>query len=778
MEPFTGLTPGEAAARAMEDTPQHPTVNRDPKSHTKSVGRILCENALTVFNLVNLVLAICVISVGAPIKNILFMGIVLMNLAIGVVQELRARAVVEKLTLLADAPVRVLRGGVETPLPRTEIVLGDTLRLHTGERVPCDCRILDGACEADASALTGESVPETPDVGEMLWAGSFLTSGSVYAEATGVGSACRMAAIAASAKESKLAPSEIMRTLNRVISVLAAAIIPVGAVLMWQQLRLQDFSLAVVNVTAALIGMIPEGLMLLTSTVFAVGVIRLSKYRVLVRELASIESLARVNLLCLDKTGTITSGEMEFSTLIPMTDAEDAARALRMLTFALDDDSATFSAIRRWGIRRERTPCELYPATVKMPFSSRPKRSGAAFGDVAYVLGAPEWLMPHLDITPYYENGQLRPDARVLLLVRCAHLPDGDAPVEHPVPVALVALRDQVRETAKETFSFFLREGVGLRVISGDNPVTVSQVAARAGIPHAERYIDASTLESRSDVLAAAERYTVFGRVTPERKRELVEAFRLLGFTTAMTGDGVNDVPALREADCGIAMASGTDAARAVAKLVLLDSNFDALPKVVAEGRRCINNLQRSASLFLVKTMYATVFAVLFALVPWAYPFVPIQLTLVSTTTIGIPSFLLALGPNRERVSGRFLENVLRRSLPGAVSAVVTVTAAQLLGTSLTPAQLSSVCVLCLGLAGIATILRTCMPFDRVRAAIFIGMTAAFCAGYFGFPDFFELCAVPPAWYLAAVLATAAVFTLTDRAVFLIHRAFARTGEK
>ena len=753
----TGLTSGEAARRAAAGQ-----ANRSTAPKSKPVSAILRENICTVFNLVNLLLAAAVLSVGSY-KNALFIGVVLFNLAIGIIQELRARNAVLRLELDASSPVRVLRDGAETALPSEDIVLGDLLRLRLGERVPVDGVILDGACEADTAMLTGEIDAAAFAAGDTLYAGYVLTAGTVLLQADAVGDGCRMARIAADAKTHKPVSSEIMSTLERLVTILGIAILPLGALLLWRQTRLAPWPQAVVSVTAALVNMIPEGLMLLTSTVLAVSVVRLSRRGVLVRELASIESLARVDVLCLDKTGTLTEGDMELCGIFPLTDTlseSEVRAALSRLTAVLDDESPTFSAIRR-----ACPPDPAASAAALLPFSSARKRSGAAFSDGALVLGAPKWLCPGNGAVQTAEAA-LDPALRVLLLARSDTL-EADA----AEPLALITLRDKLRPSAPQTMRYFTEQGVSLRVFSGDDPVTAAAAAALAGVPDAANAVDASTLDSPEKLREAADRYTIFGRVTPQQKKELVRCLQEAGHTVAMTGDGVNDVPALRTADCGIAMASGTDAARAVAKLVLLASDFDALPAIVAEGRRSVNNLQRSASLFLVKTLYAAALAALFALVPWPYPLIPIQATLCSVTTIGIPSFLLALEPNHDRIRGRFLANILRKALPSAAAVVVTLVAAELIahGRQLPQAEINAAFVGILGGAGLAMVRRTCTPRTPWRTAVFAAMAALFAVGYLPLARFFELPApLSRSWLSLAAFAAAAL--LSELLAWLLRR--------
>ncbi|MBE6930738.1 MAG: HAD family hydrolase [Ruminococcaceae bacterium] len=746
--PLQGLSDEEVRSRIAEGQ-----INRDVGKLSKPVSTILRENLCTVFNLVNLLLAAAVIAVGSY-KNTLFLGIVLSNLVIGIVQELRAKRTLDRLTLMNASRVRVLRGDTLTELPHDQIVRDDILRLGAGERVCADCVILEGACSADESFLTGESLAQERGVGDELMAGSFLLSGSVWVRAVRVGQMSRMAQITADAKRQKKAHSEIMSTLTAVVRVMAFLIIPVGALLLRQQLAIPGTTFAdgVVATTAALVGMIPEGLMLLTSSVMAVGVIRLSRKRVLVQELTAIESLARVDVLCLDKTGTLTSGHMELACIEPLGNASEALcrDALSRVTTALEDENPTMLALRA-----AVPAAENLTVRRTVPFSSQYKWSGAAFDDETLVLGAPEWVYPSMDDGLRDHLHTLGSDGRVLLLARTQEpfpAKDGILP-GGLTPLGLLVLRDELRTTASETLAYFRSQDVDIRVISGDSVETVAGVARRAGVPDADLAVDASTL-SDDELRDAALTHKVFGRVTPMQKKLLIQSLQAAGHVVAMTGDGVNDVPALKVADCGVAMAAGADAARSTAKLVLLDSNFDALPPVVAEGRRSINNLQRSASLFLVKTIYATVLAAVFAIVPWQYPFVPIQMSLISGLTIGTPSFILALEPNHDRVRGRFFANVLSRASTGAVTVLVCIAWNYFAGLrgALPWEEIGTLCLLTSGTAGLFVVLHACLPFNPIRACLFACMTIGFYGAVTVLSSLFEVTALSPAgWGILAV---------------------------
>lgn len=733
--PDEGLSPALVQQRMLEGLN-----NVDCTVSTRSVGRIVRDNVCTLFNLINVILAVAVLAVGSY-KNCLFMGVVLCNLAIGIFQELRAKRTVDKLSLLSSVKAHVIRGGMPVEIPVNGVVLDDVLSLRSGGQVVTDCILLRGECEVNESFVTGESEPILKHPGDLLMAGSFVVSGECKAKAEHVGDENYISTISKGAKQFKKVRSEIMETLKKIIRFISIIIIPVGGLLFWGQMRLPDnsFNDAVVQTVAALIGMIPEGLMLLTSTVLAVSVIRLSQHKVLVQELYCIEALARVDTLCLDKTGTLTEGTMEVSKVVPWGNGslETAEDALRALCRALPDRNATFDAIaKKYG---EKSHWKLNKA---VPFSSRTKWSGASFeGRGTYVIGAGEFLFPEMPRELKETLDRYAKEGRVLLL---AHSDSGFRERELPEglkPVAFVLIQDVIRPEAEETLQYFVEQGVDVKVISGDNPLTVSQIAQRTGLKNWDKCVDLSACKTDEEVKAAASRYTVFGRVLPDQKKLLIEALKEEGHTVAMTGDGINDVLALKEADCSIAMASGSDAARNVSQLVLLNSNFDSMPRVVGEGRRSINNIQRSASLFLTKTMYATMLALLFLFIQMPYPFMPIQLTLISAVTIGIPAFILALEPNRARIEGNFLRNILRKAVPGGVTIVMNIVLAVFIGWKLDfPVEMiSTICVLLTGFTGLMLILRLCMPFTLIRK-ILLGFLCVLFAGCVVFlPGLFSL---------------------------------------
>lgn len=738
-------------------------VNGKDEIRTKSIGQIVRGNIVTFFNILNCALAALVLSVGSW-KNLLFMGVIVSNTLIGIIQEIRAKKTIDSLSLITSPKAHVIRSGRENEVAVSELVLDDVIALSAGMQIPADCIVLDGQCEADESLLTGESDPVTKNAGDTLLSGGFLVSGTCRARVEHIGKENYASRITASAKYMKKPNSEIMAWTNRIIKWIGFAIIPIGAALFYKQVFVSNepYADGVVSTVAALIGMIPEGLVLLTSVVLAVGVIRLSKHKALVQELSAIETLARVDTLCLDKTGTITEGSLQVDTVVPLGDCttEEAEQILAAFSAAQNDGTPTMNAVQRAYPEPPSWVCGK-----KVAFSSARKWSGTAFRDKGcYVLGAGEFILPNRfeEIraqAEQYENlGQ-----RVLLLARTDVLDENGLNEAGSLPLALVILSDKIRRNARRTLEYFSSQGVELKVISGDNATTVSRIAERAGLKNAENFVDASTLKTHSDLQDAAERYTVFGRVTPKQKLELVKALKEKKHTVAMTGDGVNDVPALKESDCSIAMASGSDAARTVSNMVLLDSDFASMPRIVNEGRRCINNLQRSATLFMVKAIFSAITAVVFIFFACNFPFQPIQFTLINAVSIGIPSFILALEPNRDRLRGKFSHNVMRNSLPGALTLTFSISAlsAMSLLFRFSDDELSTLAVLLAGFIELMILFRVCYPFNSMHTALFASMCTVFVLALLLFPALFEMTVVTfPMILMLVMMITLALFLM------------------
>lgn len=727
--------------------------NFDSTPATRTEKQIVIRNICTLFNLVNIIFFIAILAVGSP-KDALFMGIVAANTAIGIIQEIRAKRSIDKLSFLTAAKAKVLRDGEKAEIPIDEIVLDDIMILSAGDQVPTDAIVVSGFCEADESFLTGESDAISKNINEMLLAGSFIVSGSVHARAEHISDGNYISQISTSAKTAKKqVNSEIMRTMRAIVAVISIALVPISIILFRNQLTLPDATMqsAILNTTAALIAMVPEGLMLLTSTVLAASIVRLTKQHVMVQELYCIETLARVDVLCLDKTGTITEGTMDCKETVVLDDDYEnlVPKALASLVAALEDRNATFTAIAA-----KYTDALPWSVEKAAPFSSRTKWSGATFeGQGTYILGAAEFVMPHRDLRLQEALFEYSQDYRVLLLAHSEEaLPAEGLPIRLR-PVALLLLQDNIRKTAPATLRFFKEQGVICKVISGDSVDTVSGIARRAGIENWDKAVDMSTV-SKKEIPQIAEQYTVFGRVTPEQKKLLVKALQKNGHTVAMTGDGVNDVMALKEADCSIAIAGGADAARNIAHLVLLKSNFEALPKIVAEGRRAINNIQRSASLFLVKTVYAAILSIAFLFIAAPYPFEPIHLMLIGFTTTAVPSVVLGLQPNKDRIQGHFLRNVLTTAAPCGITIALAVLMTVLCGQAfaLPYGQVSAMCVLFTGGAILILLFYICHPWTPVRIVLFGSMTTLFFLGYFVCNDFFSIARFVPSSLLLLVL--------------------------
>ena len=754
-----GLSAAEVAQRVADGE-----VNVDASVKTRSVRQIVRENTLTLFNAINVVLAAFVLVTGSY-KNMLFMVVIVCNACIGIVQEIRSKRTTDRLSIVASSKASVLRDGVLVELPLDQLVRDDIVELGRGDQIPADASVVSGSCDVNESLLTGESKLVKKRVGDPLMSGSFVNAGTVRARVEHVGAENYAAKISAEAKRHKAVNSEIMNSLNGIIKFVSCIIFPVGALLFARQFFTGEgveLNQAILSTVAALVGMIPEGLILLTSTVLAVAVVRLAQSKVLVQQLYCIETLARVDTLCLDKTGTITTGKMEVAAVEPVAGADPAEVNAGFASIARADEDPNDTALAIVEHYAAGDVEVLQPVRT-VPFSSDRKWSGAAFADGrAYVMGASRFILGDGFSAVAEQQDALAADARVLLLARVGGFDEEGAVVGSVEPLGFIAIHDQIRSTAAQTVAYFKEQGVDLKVISGDDPRTVSGIAAKVGVPRAEAYVDAVELADDAAIAAAVERYSVFGRVKPEQKKAFVTALQERGRIVAMTGDGVNDTLALKQADCSVAMASGSDAARNVAQLVLVDDDFASMPKVVAEGRRSINNLQRSASLFLVKTLLSMSLAVLFVLLPWQYPFQPIQMTLISAFTIGLPSFVLALEPNKDRIKGRFLENVIVKSLPGAICAVLVVMTVNVVGycfLGLDYACVSTLCVLLTAFIGALLIVRLSVPFTPICAALLVVVVGGTVLGATLLHDLFGI--EPFTFGMAVLFAVLAVLSAT-----------------
>ncbi len=705
-------------------------VNFDLDKNTKTVKEIVVSNIMTLFNIINIILAIAVICVGS-FKNLTFMIVIITNTLISIFQELRSKKTLDKLKVVSQSKIKAIRDSKELYINHDEIVLDDVLEFSIGNQVVVDSIILDGIVEVDESFITGESDTIYKQKGDMLLSGSFIVSGKARCRVEHIGYDNYTAKIASDTKYIKPISSEIMRSLNKIVSAISFLIIPVAILLFSRQLYISGNSIsnAVVNTVAALIGMIPEGLVLLTSTVLAVSVVRLSRSKVLVQDLYCIETLARVDVVCLDKTGTITEGNMEVVKYV--SEKEDSLKWIGTICNTLKDDNPTSNALRDKYKEKENVKI-----LDKIPFSSSKKYSGIKTEEGVYVIGAAEFILNKATLKKYQKQiDEYTSDYRVIVL--------GFSKSEKLSKVEVlgfILLQDKIREEAHDTLKYFKDQGVDLKIISGDNPRTVLNIAKRAGFKEDAKECDATSLKSKKQIYDAVEKYDIFGRVTPEQKKNFVIALQNLGHTVAMTGDGVNDVLALKEADCSIAMASGSDATKNVSQLVLLDSNFASMPKVVSEGRRTINNIQRSASLFLVKTIYATILSIMFIFMDMTYPFIPIQLTLASVVTIGVPSFILALEPNESVVKGRFLDNVLNKAIPPAITIVLNICIIVLASNicNLSTSATSTLSVTIVGYTSFILLYKISKPLNPLRTFLIISMFATFVFGITCLPELFS----------------------------------------
>ena len=749
--PEQGLTKEQ-----VEDRIARGAVNHAVESASKSKKEIICSNIFTYFNLIFFIIAVLLIVVGS-FRDLTFLPVIIANTAIGIFQELRSKKVLDELTILNAPKNTVLRDGREEMVPAEELVLDDILLLKAGSQIPADATVVSGEVLVNEALITGEADQIQKKNGDTLLSGSFVASGECRARIEKVGKDSYVSQLTLEAKamnDTEL--SEMIRSLDRLVKIVGFIILPIGIVLFSQQHFINGASIrdSVTSTVAAVIGMIPEGLYLLASVALAVSVMRLAMQKVLVHNMKCIETLARVDVLCVDKTGTITDNTMSVKKVIPFrseempdaggdaaadaeqtavseeggeaepetTEAEQEALELAIGDFAaaMATDNITMKAIKDYFQKRSgKRPEKVYS------FSSATKYSGAVFEDASYVLGAPEFILRG-QYAAYSERIEYwgRQGYRVLVFATYEGVLDGEKLTADVRPMGMILLANPIRENAKETFAYFAEQGVKIKVISGDNPVTVSEVAKEAGIEDAEDYVDASTLTDEKALFAAAERYTVFGRVTPDQKRQLVSAMKGRGHTVAMTGDGVNDVLALKDADCSIAMASGSDAASQVAQLVLLESDFSKMPSVVAEGRRVVNNIERTASLFLVKNIFSLFLSIFSIILMVNYPLEPSQISLISMFTIGIPAFVMSLERNTDQIKGHFLSNVLFKALPGGLTDFLVVSSLYMfcMEFQVSETDVSTSCTIILAIVGLMILYQIASPMTKYHWILWFGM--------------------------------------------------------
>ena len=717
----TGLT-----AQQVQEHRMHGWTNQPVDPPSKTTKEIIQENVFTYFNLIFLVLAVLLCLVGS-FRDLTFLPVIVLNTLIGIIQETRAKKVLDNLTMLNAPHAMVIRDGKKSQINAEDLVIDDIVIFEAGNQVCADAEVCAGEVQVNESLLTGESDEITKRKGDQLMTGSFIVSGQCHARLDKVGADSYISRLTLEAKAMQnTEQSEMIRSLDKLVKWVGVAIIPIGIILFIQAFVFQGegFRSSVTSMIAAVIGMIPEGLYLLASVALAVSSIRLAQKKVLLHDMKCIETLARVNVLCVDKTGTITENTMEVQDVIPTKEYEEGE--LRPLSELLGDFTAAQSSdnITMEAMKRYFKIASGKKAVAKTGFSSASKYSSVTFEEASYVLGAPEFVLKE-----QYENyeeaisAHASKGARVLVFGTAKEEPDGKPLKEAVTPLAYVLLANPIRQEAKETFTYFAEQGVEVKVISGDNPLTVSEVAKEAGIAGAERYVDASTLHTEEEMRAAVLNNAVFGRVTPNQKRKFVQILKEEGKTVAMTGDGVNDVLALKDADCSIAMASGSDAAAQASQLVLLESDFSCMPEVVLEGRRVVNNIQRSASLFLVKNIFSFLLSLVSFVFMFTYPLEPSQISLISMFTIGVPAFFLALEPNKNIIKGHFLTNVFLKALPAALTDVLAVGALVIFGRTfgVSSADISTAATMLLSIVGFMILYTISAPMNVLRSVILGG---------------------------------------------------------
>ncbi|WP_440284918.1 HAD-IC family P-type ATPase [Eshraghiella crossota] len=712
---FNGLTAAEVNARIEAGK-----INIADDSSDRTTGKIIRDNLLTYFNLIFLVITVLLCIAGA-FRDLTFLPIIIGNILIGIVQELRAKKTLDKMKILNAGHAVVIRDGKRQKVTAEELVIDDLVWLSSGDAICADSVVVSGEITVNESMLTGEADGIVKKENEELLSGSFVVSGEGYARLTRVGNDSYISKLTNEAKALKKGEeSEMIRSINMFVKVIGIIIIPMSVILFVQAFvfRNASFRTSITSMVASIIGLIPEGLYLLTTLALAVSMMKLAKDKVLLHDMKSIESLARVDVLCVDKTGTITKPEMTVTEIVSCDDSMNEVFTDYVMSSI--DNNATAVALKKYlndnnVMNGKRTASKVYP------FNSTVKYGAMAFNGDYYVLGAPEFIIKtgfnnlKDDISQYTTKGY-----RVIVLAKAENLTRDGVIDGEILPLGFVVLANEIRDNAVETFTYFKEQGVAIKVISGDNPATVSEVARQAGIENAEKYVDASTLTDNMMISEAIAKYTVFGRVTPKQKQQFVKALKMQGHTVAMTGDGVNDILALKDADCSVAMASGSEATAQAAQIVLLDSDFSRMPEIVLEGRRVVNNVQRSASLFLVKNIFSLLLTIFSTVLMISYPLMPSQVSLISMFTIGIPGFLLALEPNKSRIKGHFLGNVLLKALPAGLTDFFAVSALVICGHvfNIPSTDIATASTLLIAVVGFMIMIKISHPFNKFKYGI------------------------------------------------------------
>lgn len=733
---YVGLSTLEVQQRINEGK-----INISEDNISKSKKQIVLEHTLTYFNFLNLFLAIIIISTGKW-TNLTFMGVIFTNTIVGIYQELKVKKIIDQLTVVTVKKVRVIRDGQIQKVPTEELVIDDVIYLETGNQIGSDCIVLESiGMEVNEAMLTGEARPVRKNKNDELMSGSFVVAGTAYAKVIRVGNDNYSTQLVYKAKHKNKASSEMKDSIEKVIKVLSFVIVPVGIVLFFAQLSANsyDTATAIVKTVGGVIGMIPEGLVLLTSLSFIIGVGKLAKKRALIQEMEAIEALARVNVLCLDKTGTITTGELQVEKIVYLNHCQidQINEIMGAIAFSFDDVNETQLALQNYFKKPDG-----YKVKALLPFSSQRKMRAISFCDQGhFVLGACEFLIDDekvLKMADSYANEGLR----VLLLASLDQLEIEQPYFEGVHPLAFILIRDCMKEDAKATLEFFDKQNVEIRILSGDNPMTVSKVAQLAGLKNGHRYIDASTLpEDFSELRKIVHHYYVFGRVKPEQKQFIVKALQAENMIVGMVGDGVNDVLAIKDADCGIAMANGSDAAKQAAHIVLLDSCFSSMKQIVEEGKTIIANIERVSSLYLTKTIYSTVLCLIFSMLRMSYPFTPLQLSLISGLAIGIPSFCLTLEQSPSMLSQGFLKHVISTAVPCALTMILYMVGITILGQILhfSTIMYSTYYFLIAGFISFLVVFIVCKPLNKLRTFMTVTVTILFYIILFVMYDFFDI---------------------------------------
>ena len=745
-----GLTTNQVEQRVNQNL-----VNKCNNKNSKSYFSIICSNTFTFFNLIWAIIIFAYIYVGS-FNNLLFSLVIIANTLIAIIQECKAKKTVDKLSLVTAPKVQVVRDGEILKIDATELVLDDIFILESGNQIPADCILVDGQVEVNESLLTGESNPIKKVSGQSLLAGSFLVSGACRARVEKIADESYIQTIAKEAKKFKNPNSNLFKDLNKIIKYIGIAIIPMAIILYINNAATSpDFATTVVKTCGALTGMVPAGMFLLVTIALAVGVIKLSKKKTLVQDLYSIEMLARTDVLCLDKTGTITDGTMEVTGVEVLEDAENLEEYIESHLIIQNTNNSTGQALTKYfGSEKN------FEAKSVVHFSSARKFSATTFdGFGTLVVGAPEFVCANLseEIRGKIEN-LIVDSKRVLLVARVSEEENDEENIENwknvSVPLAIIAIEDQIRPDAIETIKWFKDNGVKIKIISGDNPITVSAIAKRVGLEDFEKCVSLEGL-SLPEVAALSEDFAIFGRVSPEQKHHLVKTLKAKGYVVGMTGDGVNDTLALKEADCSIAMADGSDVARGISNLVLMDSKFSSLPSVVKEGRQVINNIQKSSTLFLMKTFFTFLFSLFVILIHATYPFESVSLILLEVFVIGLPSFILALEPNERKIEGQFISTVLKKAVPSALVIFVNVAIVMLLGkfNIITPSETHTLAILVLTMSGFLNLVRICFPLNLLRFGVFMFSLIMIVLCIIILPGFFQIGALTSnVWIVLGIL--------------------------